>query len=265
MTNPNDPWARRPDDDPTQHLGQPGESATEKLSSGYGPAGYAEPTTAYPGNDPYGGWGPGPNPTREMPTYPSQGYENPGQGYGNQWGGYGPGQVPPGQLPPEPPRPPKKNGMWIGVAVAVIVLIGLAGIAAGMLFGGEDSDTTASDTTTSSRPTGRGLPADPGDSGPAFPSLPNMPDMPDTGDAEAGGTTMGTISANAGGTLTLSTLTGNEVTVHTTASTQVISLAGTTVDALPTGDLVIVQGQKSPDGSIQADVIISTSLEGGGR
>ncbi|WP_327149221.1 DUF5666 domain-containing protein [Nocardia sp. NBC_01329] len=259
MTNPNDPWARRPDDDPTQHLGQPGESATEKLSTGYGQAGYGESTTAYPGNDPYGGWGPGPNPTREMPAYPGGAYESP-------WGGYGPpGQVPPGQAPPGPPRPPKKNGMWIGVVVAVIVLIGLAGIAAGMLFGGDDSDTTASDTTTSSRPTGRGLPADPGDSGPGIPGLPGAPDLPDTGDAEAGGTTMGTISANSGGTLTISTLTGSEVTVHTTASTQVISLAGTTVDALPTGDLVIVQGQKSPDGSIQADVIISTALEGGGR
>ncbi|MGW6334816.1 DUF5666 domain-containing protein [Nocardia rhamnosiphila] len=258
MTNPNDPWARRPDDDPTQHLGQPGESATEKLSAGYGPAGYGESTTAYPGNDPYGGWGAAPNPTREMPLYP-------GDPYRNQWGGYGPpGQVPPGQLPPEPPRPPKKTGMWVGIALAVIVLIGLAGIAAGMLFGG-DSGTTASDTTTSSRPTSRGLPADPGNSGPALPSLPGLPDMPDTGDPEAGGTTMGTISANSGGTLTISTLTGAEVTVHTSSSTQVISLAGTTVDALPAGDLVIVQGQKSPDGSIQADVIISTALEGGGR
>ncbi|MGW1739750.1 DUF5666 domain-containing protein [Nocardia sp. NPDC001965] len=258
MTNPNDPWARRPDDDPTQHLGQPGESATEKLSTGYGPAGYGESTTAYPGNDPYGGWGPpGPHPTREMPTYPSGAYDNQLSGYGQ----YGP----PGQVPPEPPRPPKKNGMWVGIAVAVIVLIGLAGIAAGMLLGGDDSDTTAGGTTTTSRPTGRGLPADPGDSGPGLPSLPSMPELPDTGDAESGGTTMGTISANSGGTLTISTLTGNEITVHTTASTQVISLAGTTVDALPTGDLVIVQGQKSPDGSIQADVIISTSLEGGGR
>lgn len=249
MTNPNDPWARRPDDDPTQYLGQPGESATEKLSTGYGPAGYGESTTAYPGNDPYGGWGAGPNPTREMPLYPSEPYQN-------QWGGYSP----PGQLPPEPPRPPKRTGMWVGIALAVIVLIGLAGIAAGTLFGG-GSDTTASDTTTSSRPASRGLP---GDSGPALPSLPGLPDMPDTGDPEAG-TTMGTINANSGGTLTISTLTGAEVTVHTSSSTQVISLAGATVDALPTGDLVIVQGQKSPDGSIQADVIISTALEGGGR
>ncbi|WP_328389190.1 DUF5666 domain-containing protein [Nocardia sp. NBC_00416] len=255
MTNPNDPWARRPDDDPTQHLGQPGESATEKLSTGGGPAGYGESTTAYPGNDPYGGWGPGPNPTREMPTYQSQPYDN-------QWGAYG--QYPPGG-PPEPPRPPRKTGMWVGIAAAAIVLIGLAGIAAGLLFGGDDSQPTASDTKTTSRTLGREVPTAPGDSGPALPSLPGLPDMPDTGDPEAGGTTMGTISTNSGGTLTLSTLAGKEVTVHTTPSTQVISLAGTTVEALPTGDLVIVQGQKSSDGSIQAEVIISTALEGGGR
>lgn len=255
MTNPNDPWARRPDDDPTQRLGQPGESPTEKPTGGYGPAGYPEQTTAYPGNDPYGGWGPGPHPTREMPAYDSR------------WGGYGqygpPGGPPPQGAPPEPPRPPRRTGMWVGVAVAAIVLIGLAGVAVG-LFSGGDSEPSARDTTTS-RTFGREVPAEPEESGPALPSLPGLPDMPDSGDAEADGTTMGTISSNSGGTLVLSTLGGSEVTVHTTPDTQVISLAGTTVDDLPAGDLVIVQGQKGPDGSIQADVIISTALEGGGR
>ncbi|MGI5222548.1 DUF5666 domain-containing protein [Nocardia sp. CA-290969] len=265
MTNPNDPWARRPDDDPTQRLGQPGESATEKLPTGDGP-GFTEPTTAYPGTDPYGGWGPpGPNPTREMPTYDSYAY-----GGQQQWGApggpppqdpYGPAGGPPGGSP----RPPKKNGVLLGIGLAVIVLLGLAGIAAGMMFGGDDSQSTAGDTSSTSRTLGREVPAQPDESEPPLPSLPGIPDMPDSGEQDPGGTTMGTISSNSGGTLTLSTLTGDEVTVHTTPQTQVISLAGATVDALPAGDLVIVQGQPGPDGSIQADVIISTALEGGGR
>ncbi|MFI5714645.1 DUF5666 domain-containing protein [Nocardia sp. NPDC051750] len=265
MTNPNDPWARRPDDDPTQRLGQPGESATEKLPGGDVP-GYVEPTTAYPGTDPFGGWGAGPNPTREMPTYDSY-------AYGGQGGPPGPGPQDPygpagGPLPGPPGEPPRrlsnKTGIWLGVGLAAIVLIALAAVGAGMMFGGGDSQNTASDSTTT-RPLGRGIPAQPEESAPPLPSLPEMPDSGDPGDPGAGGTTMGTISSNTGGTLTLSTLTGDEVTVHTTPSTQVISLAGATVDALPAGDLVIVQGQPSPDGSIQAEVIISTALDGGGR
>ncbi|MEU1985082.1 DUF5666 domain-containing protein [Nocardia sp. NPDC019395] len=268
MTNPNDPWARRPDDDPTQRLGQPGESATEKIPSGDMP-GYVEPTTAYPGTDPYGGWGPGPNPTREMPTYDSY-------AYGAQGGMPGPGPQDPygragGALPPGPPgepprRPSNKNGIWLGVGLAAIVLIALAAVGAGMMFGGGgDSQNTAGDSATTSRPLGREIPMEPEESAPALPSLPGMPDSGSPDDPNAGGTTMGTISSNTAGTLTLSTLTGEQVTVHTTPSTQVISLSGTTVDALPAGDLVIVQGQQAPDKSIQADVIISTALDGGGR
>ncbi len=266
MTNPNDPWARRPDDDPTQRLGQPGESATEKMPTADGP-GFVEPTTAYPGTDPYGGWGQGPNPTREMPTYDSYAY-----GSNPQWSAGGPGlQDPYGQSgghPPgqEPPRPPSnKTGIWLGVGLAAIVLIGLAGVGAGLLFSGGDSQSTAGDDTTTSRTLGRQAPPLPEESFPELPPLPGDPGMPDSGDPNAGGTTMGTISSNSGGTLTLSTLTGTEVTVHTTEATQVISLAGATVEALPAGDLVIVQGQQSPDGSIQAEVIISTALDGGGR
>lgn len=258
MTNPNDPWARRPDDDPTQRLGQPGESATEKLPTADGP-GFVEPTTAYPGTDPYGGWGPGPNPTQELPTYDSY-------AYGTPQAPYGPPGAPASGPVPEPPRQPSnKTGIWLGVALAAIVLIGLAGVGVGMLFGGDDSRSTAGGTTTGAPTTGREIPRQPEDSFPGLPPLPGDPGLPDSGEPNAGDTTMGTIRSNSGGTLTLSTLTGTEVTVHTTAATQVISLAGATVDALPAGDLVIVQGPKSGDGSIQAEVIISTALDGGGR
>jgi hypothetical protein len=76
---------------------------------------------------------------------------------------------------------------------------------------------------------------------------------------------VGTITANDGGTLTVSSVMGNTITVRTDASTQVIALSGTAVSDLAPGELVMIQGDKGPDGSIQAKIIIGTSLPGGGR
>ncbi|WP_228831580.1 acyltransferase family protein [Nocardia elegans] len=134
--------------------------------------------------------------------------------------------------------------------------------AAGMLLGGDDEDTAAAGTsTTHTLPfptagpsTTRELPGLPVPSG-----LPGLPEM------DGLGATMGTITANDGGTLTLSTVAGGTVTVRTDASTQVISLSGVTPGDLPVGDMVMVQGDKGQDGSITAKIIISTALPGGGR
>lgn len=76
---------------------------------------------------------------------------------------------------------------------------------------------------------------------------------------------MGTITANAGGQLTLDTVGGSAVTVRTTDKTQVISLTGSKASDLPVGDMVVVQGDKVADGSIDAKIIISTALPGGTR
>ncbi|TLG03261.1 hypothetical protein FEK35_21715 [Nocardia cyriacigeorgica] len=265
MTNPNDPWGQRPDDSPTEHLGPPGGSGTEPLhtteyTEAYGP-------TAYPGGDQYEPWKPPSNPTRELPTYDSQwgGYE------GQQW--QPPTQPTPdpaamgdlGAMPPsgEPPRPPKRNtGLWIGLGLAVVLLIAVAGAVAGLLFGGGDSSPSASDTATSSLPTaGRTPNPTPGPSTPplVIPSLPGIEGI------DGIGATMGTITANNAGTLTVSSIGGATVTVTTDANTQVISLSGGSPADLPTGELVVVQGDKAPDGSIHAKIIISTALPGGGR
>ncbi|WP_255219315.1 DUF5666 domain-containing protein [Nocardia tenerifensis] len=89
--------------------------------------------------------------------------------------------------------------------------------------------------------------------------------MPGLGGIDNLGATMGTITANDGGTLTVSTLLGAAATVRTDANTQVISMSGTKVSDLPVGDIVLIQGEKGADGTIQAKVIISTALPGGGR
>lgn len=274
MTNPNDPWARRPDE-PTEHLGQPGKSAAESLeplhtsdyTEAYGQPG--QPTTAYPGNETYQAWSQGPHPTRELTTYDS-GWDGSGTyGYDQQGvptqQAYRAGAWSPGSGPPEggPPRPPKRNtGLWIGLGLAVVLLVGLLGVFAGLLFGGNDSATTASETGTSPVPTQGRLP----DRG-TEPSEPPLvfPSYPGTEDPGSAGAVMGRIDTNDGATLTISSLDGSDVTVHTGPETQVISLAGTSVTDLPAGDLVVVQGDRAPDGSIHAQLIISAAMPGPGR
>ncbi|WP_280391618.1 DUF5666 domain-containing protein, partial [Nocardia wallacei] len=71
---------------------------------------------------------------------------------------------------------------------------------------------------------------------------------------------MGAISTNDGATLTIESLLGSLVTVHTDAKTQVITAGSGKVADLRPGDMVVVQGDKAADGAIQAKIIISTSL-----
>ncbi|WP_054812439.1 DUF5666 domain-containing protein [Nocardia arizonensis] len=298
MSTPKDPWAQRPDDAPTQYLGpqgQPGQDGpTQHLGHGhpgYGQGVADDPTVAYgkggasahpPATEQFAPWTPPPvNPTQQLPTYENEwgagaydgAYGNGGyDGYGQQWSGSPgrPGGIPPGAPPPydRPPgdQPPRKRntGLWIALALGVIALVAVGGVAAGVLLGGKDSDSTAAGaTTTRSFPaTGQQRPSTQAPSKSASPTLPGVPGVPGL---DGLGATMGTISANNGGTLTLSTLSGETVTVRTTDKTQVISLSGAKASDLPVGDVVMVQGDKSGDGTIQAKVIISTGLPGGPR
>lgn len=264
MTNPNDPWGQRPEEQPTEHLGGPGKSGfdeplhTTEYTEAYGQG--APP--AYPATEQFQ-WAPPPNATREFPTYDSQwsGGAYP-PGYGEQWSGQ-PGQgggVPPGAPPPfdQQPPPPKRNtGLWVLLGIGVILLVAAAGVVAGVLLGGSNSsDTAAPASTTSVRTPPTALPT------PSGPRPTVVPSIPGLGDIDALGATMGTISANDGGTLTISTLLGSTVTVRTDERTEVIAADITKAADLPTGELVVVQGDKSPDGSILARVIISAALPG---
>lgn len=272
MTNPRDPWAERPDspDAPTEYLGPPGES------QGTHAPGYSEP---YGSPDPYRYFdqAPGPNPTRELPPYQSQWgiYEGPGPGeaaYDTQWIGPAhpvppaggpppPTLVGPPDLPPDEPPPPRsRRGLWVGLTLVAFAVVVLGGIGAGLFLGSHSSSpSTAEGTGDRNAPT-------------ELPMFPQSPDTPGTGDSTApqlpgpGGTinglgaTMGTISANDGSTLTIDSLSGSSVTVHTDAKTQVIALGSSTVADLHPGDMVVVQGDKNADGSIQAKIVIGTAL-----
>lgn len=270
MTNPNDPWARRPDQAPTEQLasGQEGAEpdATEvHRTSDYQAAYGQQPTTSYPGYGSGPSWGAadqhgspgappaGPHGTQYIPTSGAPDYE-----YWQQPEGYPPGK---------PPGYRRSTGVYIGVGIAVVILVGAAGLAAGLLLGGRNSPPAAAPATTTTAPTYPAYPSQPPSGGqkspfgiPGFPALPT-PSGP--GSSQHGGTIMGSITANDGATLTIDSLDGPAVTIRTTASTQVIALAGKTVADLPVGDLVLVQGDKSPDGSVQAVMIISASMQGG--
>ncbi|MGW4369707.1 DUF5666 domain-containing protein [Nocardia takedensis] len=285
MSNPKDPWGQRPEDAPTEYLGPqgqpgpPGGGHTDDRTVAYGAPGPSHD----PATERIDSWTPPPvNATRQMPTHESQwgGYETGGGAYGGgygpqgQWPGspgqpvYGPqGAPPPGAPVPEPPRPPKRNtGLWIALALGVIALIAVAGVAAGVLLGNDsDSDTAAGTTTRSFPTTGGQLPTQPSTTPrTGLPSgipteIPGLPGL------DGLGATMGTISANSGGTLTLESLSGEKVTVRTTSATQVISLSGSKVADLKVGDVVMVQGDQAADGSIEAELIISAALPGGPR
>ncbi|UFS94291.1 DUF5666 domain-containing protein [Nocardia huaxiensis] len=340
MTNPSDPWSRRPEpepaDGPTEKAGpaegqtgytsDAGEAYGQTQSINYGEAALNPPGDHSPTE--YFGQPPGPDATRVMPPPDTHwgGYEN-GGGYtpppGEQQGGYqptaaygtppgyqptatfesGPGYPPTASYPNDPgagaygagpagaygasgysgqpgypggpggpggyppagqpgPQPPRKNTTkWVVLGLAVIALVAVAGVLIGALLADKDSSDTASATTTAR--TTFVMPNLPGNSSQPLPS--GIPEIPGLGEIDSLGATLGTVAANDGKTLTLTSLSGTSVTVKTDDSTQVISLGSTKVADLPVGEMVMVQGDKAADGSIQAKIIISTSLPGGTR
>ncbi|MFD3595787.1 DUF5666 domain-containing protein [Nocardia sp. NPDC058640] len=256
MTNPKDPW-QRPDDAPTERLGSSGTESTAQ----YGAGSFDE-------------WGQPSNPTQALPPHDAQ------------WGGYESGypaaQPPPQQAPPPgydqgyqaapPPQPqdgnqqepPKRHtGLWIALGIGILALIAVGGVLAGLVLSGNSSeDNTAAPPSTSQLlvpPTMK--PTTPGTS----PSTSGIPGLPGLGGGEDLGATMGSITANTGTEITMSTLGGSDVRVLIDDATQVISLTSTKASELPVGDMVMVQGDKNPDGSIHAKIIISTALPGGPR
>lgn len=257
MTNPNDPWGQRPEDSPTERLGSPG----------------SEPTTSYGGGG-FDEWGQPSNPTQQLPPHDAQwgayesGYPAVQQPPQQPQHGYGyPGAPPPG-YPPRPQdgdqgEPPRRHtGLWIALGLAVVALIGVAGVLGGLVFGGDKNsgqNTAAPPVTTQPLPPPTIVPVPP-----TSPDPGGLPGLPGLGGDDLGAT-MGSITANTGTEITMSTLGGATVRVLIDESTQVISLTTTSAADLPVGDMVMVQGDKNPDGSIHARIIISTALPGGPR
>jgi hypothetical protein len=283
MTNPSDPWAQRPDspETPTEHIGGPG--AAEGAHAGeHSEAPPPAPAQPYPYTEPV----PGPNATRELAPYQSQWgvYDTPGA-YDTQWGEptetqyaqggpagpteynptvqygpgygptaeYGPGDVPteyvPGAVPVGPPRR-SRAGTWVLLTLGIFGVVVLGAAALGFLLGGHDSSSSSAPAPlTTSRPPTAQFPVFPQTPGGVAPSLPGIDNL---------GATMGTVATNDGSTLTIDSLSGSTITVHTDAKTQVITLGSGTLADLHTGDMVVVQGNKNPDGTILAKMIIGT-------
>ncbi|MGW4530651.1 DUF5666 domain-containing protein [Nocardia sp. NPDC004340] len=292
MTDPSDPWSRRPEPGPgegpaeqavpgghtsdsaaaygptesipagpTDYFGQqPGPEATRVFPpadagwGGYDTGGGYEPTAVYPGQQGYaptGAYGaPGYSPAPGAPGYPGgAGMPPPG--------GYQPAGFPQN---PAPPPPPRKTTMWIALGLAAIIAVAIVGLVVGTLMSSNDS----SDSAAGPRTSGLGLPAFPGNTS-SLPLPSGVPTIPGLGDLDQLGADMGTIASNDGSTLTITALSGSTVTVKTDDKTQVISLGSTKVADLPVGEVVMVQGDKNSDGSIQAKLIFSTSLPSGTR
>ncbi|GGK52367.1 DUF5666 domain-containing protein [Nocardia camponoti] len=269
MTNPNDPWVG-------QHGPTGGEQPTERLGS---PG--VEHTAPY-GDSNFDQWGQPSNPTQALPPHeaqwggyetgypgqqpPPQDYVQPGYGqpaYGQQPPHYGPQDQPPQQ----PPKRKRNTGLWILLGIGVLALIGVVGVAAGLMFSGGSSDGTASGSTTTTTQAGLFpsiVPTTP-KSSPSTSGLPGLGGIPGLGGTDDSGTTMGTIESNTGSEISLASLGGSTVRVLIDSGTQVISLTTTKAADLPVGDMVMVQGDKNPDGSVHAKIIISTALPGGPR
>ncbi|MBO0852904.1 MAG: hypothetical protein J2P18_03975 [Nocardia sp.] len=256
-------------------------------TASYGYPGPYQPTAPYefPAHPQYGGeffdQPPGPGATRELPPYdPGWGayesenasgvaYGDPGHGPNQAYSAYpqygppGAGPPPaqgPADLPPEPPR--RRTGLWIALIAAAFLVVVLGGMAAGKLLAGSDTSASSSSPGTQaerSEPMPTSIPDLPGNPGGGG-TQPSMPQIPGLGGLDGLGATMGSVTSNDGGTLVLKSLTGSSVTVHTDDKTQVISLGSGTVADLKTGDMVVVQGDKAPDGSINAKIIITTQL-----
>ncbi|WP_068278746.1 DUF5666 domain-containing protein [Aldersonia kunmingensis] len=283
MSNPNDPWSRRPEehqsgDQPTEGFGAPtepyggGSAPTEQhhTADPYQAYGEVPPTQAYPTYE----YGTGNQPTEQYGGYQQQGY--PQQGYGQgyppptnptmAYGTYEPGQYS-GEVPPleQEPGGPKRNNTGLIVAGLVVVLLAaIAGVA--FLLAGSDSDDSSTQASGDAVPTrvlppsatGRPSPTPPSDS-----QLPSgLPAIPELGDAFGDfGVAMGTITRIDGSTVEIKDMLGGAVTtIRTDGNTQIVTPDGSEISDLKVGEQVAAQGEKNSDGTFQATVLVSMAL-----
>ncbi|HET8994207.1 MAG TPA: hypothetical protein VFN32_10440 [Rhodococcus sp. (in: high G+C Gram-positive bacteria)] len=296
MTNPNDP--RTPQERAYPH-DEPGDDETRVLHTDDPTEAYGRPVTnptlAYPQYDPrFDSAAPPPNPTQQLgaplgqyaqggppaaqypaaqyPTaqYPTADYSQTqyAQGQYPQAGHPGDGYQPPGAPPPgygpqaEPEKSPR-GPRWGLVALAAVVLIVLGGIVGFLLSGGDDEpDTVATGPTTTRTmppaPTTTPPPAAEPDGAPGLP-LDQLPG----GLGEAIGSTgavVGSITANDGTSITLSGIGGSLTTVLFTPETQIITLRGSSPEALEIGATVVATGSPVENGQMTAETVISASL-----
>ncbi|MGI9210490.1 MAG: hypothetical protein ACR2I3_21280, partial [Rhodococcus sp. (in: high G+C Gram-positive bacteria)] len=82
------------------------------------------------------------------------------------------------------------------------------------------------------------------------------------------GAVVGTVTANDGGSITISGIGGSLVTVLLTPDTEIITLSGDDPSALAVGSAVIATGTPVESGRMTADTVVSASIpsfDGPGR
>ncbi|WP_153340740.1 hypothetical protein [Nocardia aurantia] len=79
------------------------------------------------------------------------------------------------------------------------------------------------------------------------------------------GFTLGRVKANDGTKLQVQDALGAVSTIHTTADTEVLVLLATRVPDIPAGALIMVHGDREPDGSITANLIMGVGTDSGGK
>ena len=231
-------------------------------TQGYPPMQGYQPTQSYP---PVQSYPPGHGYPPSQPYQPTQAFAQPQH---QPPGGYPPNVSPPDgpYAPAEPPKSPR-GPRWGLLLLAAAVLIVLGGTAGFLLSRSETSDSaTGTRPFTTPAPT---APVSPGPSPEAMPSQP-LDELPGglgeiIGDS---GAVVGTVTANDGGSITISGIGGSLVTVLLTPDTEIITLSGDDPSALVVGSAVIATGTPVESGRMTADTVVSASIpsfDGPGR
>jgi len=270
MTNPQDP--RTPQERAYSLDESHDETRVLHTSDPTEAYGRPQPTQALPpyGQAPGQGYQQGYQPTQQFsPTEQYRQYQPEQQYQPTQQYGYGPGGpgVPPGPSPTPEPREPRRR-RWLLPALAALVVIALAAVVGYLLSGGSGNDApTASAPTTAVAPPPAATRTQPPTLEPSLPPTLPLDRLPGgLGDAiGSNGTTIGTITANDGSSITISGIGGTIVTVRMTPETQIIALAGSSPSALRVGDTVLAQGTPVRDGEMTADTIVSATVPGFNR
>ncbi|WP_328410066.1 hypothetical protein [Nocardia sp. NBC_00403] len=134
------------------------------------------------------------------------------------------------------PEPPNRTGLLIGVGVVLLIIIGLLP----MILHDNSTSTSSSSNVKASQAMTTSVKVGPAASAAKF----------------VRGIAVGRVAANDGSTLTVEGVLGSVAVVRIDTRTRVLMLAAVRAADVKVGTMVIVQGDKSSDGTIEAKYIV---------
>ncbi|MFQ6330285.1 hypothetical protein ACLMAL_29695 [Nocardia sp. CWNU-33] len=134
------------------------------------------------------------------------------------------------------PEPPNRTGLLIGVGVVLLIIIGLLP----MILHDNSTSTSSSPNVKASQATTASVKVAPAASAAKF----------------VRGIAVGRVAANDGSTLTVEGVLGSVAVVRIDTRTRVLMLAAVRAADVKVGTMVIVQGDKTSDGTIKAKYIV---------